>query len=122
MTTNLRIALVVITVIYLFLIIKAIKNKKLQISFSMFWILSGILLIIAILIPNLVEYFTKLLGFELSSNMIFCITIFIAFYLIFQLTIRLSKENEKNIALVQEVSILKKRVQEIEEKLEKKDD
>ena len=82
MTLNLKIALIVITLIYLSLILRKIKNKKLQISFSTFWLVSGVLLIIAIATPNLIEYITKTLGFEIPANMLFCITIFVAFYLI----------------------------------------
>lgn len=116
MNLALRIALIIITVIYLFFILKAIKNKKVQISFSIFWILTGLVLFIAIAIPNMVENISKMLGFELSVNMIFCVAIFICFYLIFNLNILLSKENKKNILLVQEISLLKKRVDELEKK------
>ena len=114
MTLNLKIALIVITLIYLSLILRKIKNKKLQISFSTFWLVSGVLLIISIATPNLIEYITKALGFEIPANMLFCITIFVAFYLIFNLTVKLSKEAQKNTALVQEISLLKKRVEKLE--------
>lgn len=40
MTVNLKIALILMTLIYLVLILKKIKNKKLQLSFSTFWIIS----------------------------------------------------------------------------------
>lgn len=116
MTINLRIALIVITLIYVVLILKKIKDKKLQLSFATFWIVSGVLLVLAIMIPNLIEYLTKLLGFEVPANMLFCITIFTAFYLIFNLTIKLSKEYQKNVLLVQEISLLKDRVEKLEKK------
>ncbi len=119
MGLTLRIALIVITVIYLFFILRAIKHKKVQLSFSVFWILTGLVLVIALAIPNLVENISHLLGFELTVNMIFCVAIFICFYLIFNLNIILSKENKKNILLVQEISLLKKRVEDLEEKQEK---
>ena len=61
-----------------------------------------------------VENLTKLLGFEVQSNMLFCITIFVAFYLIFELTIRVSKVYTNNISLVQEISLLKNRVEQLE--------
>ena len=48
--------------------------------------------------------------------MLFCITIFIAFYLIFNLTIKLSKEYQKSTLLIQEISLLKARVKKLEEK------
>lgn len=118
MHLSLRIALIVITIIYLFLILRAIKNKKVRISFSIFWIFTGLILIIALAIPNLVQNISTMLGFELTVNMIFCVAIFICFYLIFNLNVLLSKENKKNILLVQEISLLKKRVDELENKEE----
>lgn len=116
MPTNLRIALIVITLIYLTLLLKKIKHKKMQLSFSTFWIVSAALLIVATAIPNLIESLTRLLGFEIPANMLFCITIFVAFYLIFNLTVKLSNEYQKNTLLIQEVSLLKERVKKLEEK------
>lgn len=114
MQLTLRIALIIITFIYLFVIIKAIKNKKMQISFSAIWIITGLVLIIAIAIPNMIEIISKLLGFELSVNMIFCAAIFLLFYLVFNLNVLLAKENKNNTLLIQEISILNKRVEELE--------
>lgn len=116
MELPLRIALLVITLVYLFIVLKAIKHKKMQISFSIFWISTGVILIIALLIPNLIQDISAVLGFELTVNMIFCIAIFLAFYLIFQLNILLSKENRKNTLLIQEISLLKKEVEELKKK------
>lgn len=116
MQLTLRIALIIITVIYLYYVLKAIKQKKIKISFSIFWILTGGVLIIALAIPNLITNISKMLGFELTVNMIFCTAIFICFYLIFNLNILLTKENKKNIVLVQELSLLKKRVEILENK------
>lgn len=118
MKSSLNIVLIIITLIYIFLIVRAIKNKKLQMSFSIFWLITGVLLIIALLIPDLVENIASGLGFEVPANMVFCITIFVSFYLIFKLTVSISKENAKNTLLVQEISILKKRVEELENKKE----
>ncbi|MFR0822182.1 MAG: DUF2304 family protein [Clostridia bacterium] len=115
MQLTLRVALLVITCIYLFVILKSIKHKKMQISSSIFWLLTGVVLMIALLIPNLMDMISSILGFELTVNMIFCVTIFIAFYLIFKLTILLSKQSQKNVTLIQEISILKKRVEKLEE-------
>ena len=116
MTINLKIALIIITLIYVFLVLKEIKNKKLKLSFAIFWIISGILLIIAIMTPNLIEYLTKIIGFEVPANMLFCITIFTAFYLIFNLTVKLSKEYQNNVLLIQEISLLKSKVEELEKR------
>ena len=106
---------------YLLIAATVIYKKNLQISFSIFWIISGVLLVIALAIPNLIEVISHKLGFVAPSNMVFCLTIFVAFYLIFKLTIMLAQENEKNTSLIQEISILKKRVESLENEREGKD-
>ena len=120
MALTLKIALIAITAIYILLILRSIRRKKMNVSFSIFWIITGIILIIFAIVPNLVETISKVLGFEAPSNMLFVVTIFMAFYLIFNLTTIVSQENKKNILLIQEVSLLKKKVEELEEKMNDK--
>lgn len=121
MSITLKIALIIITMIYLYLIISSVNKRKMQSSMSIFWIITGFLLIIAIAIPNLIENISSLLGFEKASNMIFCLTIFIAFYLIFNLTMLLAKQTNRNTSLIQEVSILKRKIAKMEEKINERE-
>ena len=114
MQNSLKIALVVILLIYIFIILKAVKKKNMRINYLIFWSITGILLIIALLVPNFVDNVSKFLVFELPINMIFSFAIFIILYLIFDLTKLITKEQNKNITLIQEISILKKRVEELE--------
>lgn len=114
MSVNLTIAVAVIFVLMMFIIINKVRKGKLQLTYSIFWIISGIILVIILLIPNCISNITNLLGFEVTSNMIFFITIVMAFYLILQLMTELSKEAKRNVSLIQEISLLKKRVIDIE--------
>ena len=114
MQLSLKIALIIIVLIYLFCITKAVKRKNMRIGYLIFWSIIGVMLIIALLIPNLVENISKLLGFEMPINMIFSAAIFVILYLIFNLTILISKLQNRNVVLIQEVSMLKKRVEELE--------
>lgn len=119
MQLTLKIALIVIVLIYIFCIMKAVKRKNMRIGYLVFWSITGVILIVALLIPNLVENVSNLLGFEMPINMIFSGAIFVILYLIFNLTILISKEQNKNVLLIQEISMLKKRVEELE-KLEER--
>lgn len=119
MQTPLKIALIAIVLIYIFFILKAVKRKNMRIGYLIFWAITGVLLIIALLIPNLVENISGLIGFGIPINMIFSVAIFIILYLIFDLTTLISKEEKKNTLLIQEISILKKRVAELEKSKEK---
>lgn len=118
MQNNLKIALIIIVIMYIFFIMKSVKRKDMRINYLIFWSISGIALIIALLIPNLVETVSNKIGFEMPINMIFSIAIFIILYLIYNLTIQISKEQAKNVQLIQEISILKQKIEEIEKKIE----
>ena len=114
MNIVLRLVLIFLTVVYLGFLINSIKKQKIQLSFSTFWIISDILLIIAIAIPNWVEKISSYLGIQTPSNMVFLITIFVAYVLIFDLTVKLSQEHKKNVLLIQEISMIKKRIEKLE--------
>ena len=114
MSITLRIFLILITLIYIFVIIKNISKKKIQLSFSLFWTFTALLLIIALAIPNFIGTISSWLGFQVSTNMIFVVTIFILFVLNFKMSLSFEQEKEKTKKLIQETSLLKKKVEDIE--------
>ena len=119
MNIVLRVILIVIMILYLAFITRAVKRKNMRISYLVFWIIIGIFLIIALLFPNLIFAISELIGFEVPLNMIFSIAIFIVLYFIHDLMTIVSKEEKKNTLLIQEISILKKRVEKLEQEINK---
>lgn len=116
MQISLKIALIIVVLIYILCILKAVKRKKMKVNYLIFWLIIGVMLVIALLIPNFVENISSLLGFEMPINMIFSAAIFVILYLIFNLTAKISKEQNINVLLIQEISMLKKRVEDLENK------
>ena len=66
------------------------------------------LLIIAIIIPGLLDFLTNLFGFQTASNMI--LSTFIAVLIVINIasTIVVSRHSKKINKLIQEIAILKK--------------
>lgn len=118
MQLSLRIALIIIMLIYLFFIAKSVKRKNMRIGYLIFWSIIGVVLIIALIVPNLVDNISKLIGFEIPINMLLSGAIFIILYLIFHLMTLISKDEKKITLLIQEISMLKQRVEELENKEE----
>lgn len=116
MQGTLKIALILIVLIYILCIMKAVKRKNMRIGYLIFWSITAVILIVALLIPNLVENISTFLGFEMPINMIFSASIFVILYLIFDLTILITKEYNKNVLLIQEISMIKKRLEDLENK------
>ena len=119
MSVSLKVALILILLIYWTMIIRSVRKKNLRINYLVFWLALGIAMIIALVIPNLADNISNLIGFELPINMIFSFAILVMMYLLYDLTKQITKEQNKNTMLVQELSILKKRVDELEEKVNK---
>lgn len=118
MQLSLRISLIIIMLMYLFFIAKSVKRKNMRIGYLIFWAIMGLMLIIALIVPNFVENISRIIGFGVPINMIFCVAIFIILYLIFNLMTLISREEKKNTLLIQEISILKQRVKNLENKEE----
>lgn len=115
MQLTLKIVLIVILVIYIFCILRSVKKKNMTINYLIFWLITGCILIVALLLPNFVDKISTMLGFGLPINMIFSCAIFVILYLIFNLTKSITKEQTKNTLLIQEISMLKKRIEKLEQ-------
>ena len=111
MNIILKLFLFLILIFQLILIIHTIKKRKMSMRYGSFWIFLLILMSIAVIFPNILISISDFFGFEVASNMIFLVGFFFLFYIIFILTISLSKQKDQIKSLIQEVSILKERVQ-----------
>ena len=101
MSVNLKIFLIILLIFQVVLIINRLKRKKMTI------IIMGVIVVF----PTIVFKLSKLAGFEEPSNMIFLLGFFYLFYVSFIITTSISVQNEKIKTLVQEISILKERVE-----------
>ncbi len=119
---SLKHVMILIILVYLFFILKSVKRKKMRIGYLIFWSFTGLLMIISLIVPNLIEDISKFLGFEVPINMVFSIAIFIILYLIFDITTITSEQENNNVMLIQELSILRKKVDKLEDSLNKNKD
>lgn len=122
MNITLRIFLIILLLVFLALVFLQINKKKISMRYASLWIIIIFLLIIVTIFPGIIIKMANLLGFETTSNMVFLLGFFVLAYLIFVLTTNLSKANEKNKNLVQELSILKKKIEELENRKKVKND
>lgn len=116
MNTTLKLFLLILLLFQLLLIIRIVHKKKLSMKYASFWIFLLILMSIIVIFPSMIFKLSELFGFEVASNMILLIGFFFLFYLIFILTISLSVQNENIKSLIQEISMLKERVDKDEKR------
>jgi hypothetical protein len=111
MASNLKITVLAAAFIILAVVVALLRKGKLPIKFSLLWVIAAIVLILVALIPNFLQLFMQLLGFQTLSNMLIGILIFILFYICIILTVIVSEQKESIKLLIQEVSILKQQNQ-----------
>lgn len=110
MPNLLKIFLIILIIVQLVLIVRTIKLRKLSIRYGSFWIFLLLLMIIPVVFPKIFEIISKFFKFEATSNMVFIIGFFFLFYINFILVTNISVQNDKIKQLIQEVSILKERI------------
>lgn len=102
-------------IVLLFVLYNVVKNKM-NIHYSLIWILWAISMIIISLFPNIVYWITGLLGIQLASNTIFLIFIFLLYCLSFYIFLMISKHNDELVKLNYEIASLKKEIEELKNK------
>ena len=111
---SLRIAILIGIVVYFFILIMLLRQKRLNLKYTLLWLFSGLLMLILSVFPQLLSGITSLLGIQLQSNALFAILFFCGMIILMSLTSIISKQNESIKQLVQYTALLEKRVREVE--------
>ena len=111
-TGNLRLV-VIIFILFLFILIAyLLRKRKLSTKYDIVWFLAIIVMLLTVLLPDVMKYIANLIGFELLSNMLLCIFIAILLFITLALTIVVSSNKRRITLLIEEVSILKKELED----------
>ena len=116
MNIKLRISLIFALVLFFFLVFHLLKRKRINIKYSLLWLLTGIGMLIPVLFPYLLNGMFLFLGISDPLNGLFSLLFFFVLILIMSLTAIVSRMNEKNREIIQTIALLEKRVRELEDK------
>lgn len=109
MSFNLQIIALLFIILLLLTIFYILVKGKISVKYSLVWILSCGVLLIFTIFPKLLGLITRLLGFNVGSNMILASLIGILIFINISLTLIISGQTKKINLLIQEVSILKEK-------------
>ena len=109
MTINLMFVVSIFICLIIFLILYFIKKELIKIKYAVIWLLLFGLLLVFLLVPQVLDCLTLLLGFEVPSNMIFSLILAVLVIISISLTGIVSSQDKKIRALIQEISILKEK-------------
>ena len=107
MSSNLRIVLVTLAIVLVIIILGLVAKNKLPIKYSLFWLLSALVIFLVGLVPDFIGIFTKFIGFETTASLVTGIVIGLLMIITLLLTVIIAEQKRKITLLIQEVSILK---------------
>ncbi|MBD5494020.1 MAG: DUF2304 domain-containing protein [Lachnospiraceae bacterium] len=111
----LRITLIAAVICYFILILYFLKNRALNLKYTLLWLLSGAVMGLFVIFPELLTYIIHIFGIEDNMNGLFIMCIGFMLMIMMALTSIASRQNMKIRSLVQEIGILDKRIRELEE-------
>lgn len=116
MSIVLRIVLILISSITFMIMVRKIRNAKVQIENSLFWIVFSMLLLILSVFPQIAVYAARLLGIQTPVNFIFLFVIFILLLQQFFVSIKISQLENKLKELIQELAVREVLIKEEDKK------
>lgn len=107
MSVELRIVLVVVSLITLLFISKKIRSSKVKLEDSIFWVCFAAVIFLLSIFPHVFYWLSTLIGTYAPVNFVFLLFIFILLIQSFQLSMRISQADTKIKELTQQLAIEK---------------
>ncbi len=111
------VAIVVATVILL-VVLELVRKRKLREEYAFLWIGTAILLMVLALWTDVLDWIKGILGAETQASTLFFGAILFLMLVALQFSVRLTKLTFRNKALGQEVSLLKKDIQDLRDEID----
>ena len=110
MSLNLTTTLVVVSIFLIILTTYFLKKGRIPEKYSLLWYCFSIIILLVGIFPNLFNFVSEKLGFEVMSNLIIGIIVGVLILLTMSLTIMIAGQKKKTMLLIQEISILKSEI------------
>ena len=118
---TLRLVLIAALVVYFVMILAFLKNKTLELRYTLLWMFAGVVLTVLVIWPETLTRLIRLVGIQSNMNGLFLMAIAFIVMIMMSLTSIVSRQTNKIRNLVQEIAILEKQVRELEKETGRKD-
>ena len=116
MSLELRIVLIIASVLAVTYAIFKIRKAELKIDDALYWVASSILLLVMSIFPEVTYFLSDLLGIQSPSNFVFLFMIFMILVKLFALSIDISIQKRRLNNLIQQIAIMNRKSSKDEEK------
>lgn len=112
--STLRIVLIAALLFYFIIILVFLKNKTLELRYTLLWMFAGCILALLVIWPDVLRGFVKAIGIQDNMNGLFIMSFAFVIMIMMSLTSIVSRQANKIKLLVQELAMMEKRIRELE--------
>ena len=121
MTTASYVLGVVSAVLVLGIVIEMLRRRRLRERHALWWLVAGVLALIAGVFPSTLEWAARLVGVQLPTNLIFFVSVAILFLVCLQHATELTTVEAKTRTLAEQSALQELRIRELERQLNGRD-
>lgn len=122
MTIRIRVAIILILFLGIVAIVNLVRKRNLELKYALTWLFLGIGMLIAVLIPGLMDSISVALGIYNPMNMVFFLGFLFSVIVIFSLTMSVSRNSNRVRKMAQKIALNEYRSNKISQKLIKQKD
>lgn len=112
--STLRFTLCIAVICYFIIILYYLKKRMLDLKYTLLWLVAGLVMGIMVFFPELLVRFVRILGIESNMNGLYVLLLSFIIAILMALTSIASRQTLKIKILVQEISMMEKRIRDLE--------
>jgi hypothetical protein len=90
-------------------VLQLVVRRRLLLKYAALWLGVGIVLVVVALVPGLLAWLSRLFGFEVPANFLFSVGATLLLLISLQLSVELSRVEQRIQRLAEELAILQER-------------
>jgi hypothetical protein len=107
---------IVSALLILAVVIEMLRRRRLRERHAVWWLVAGVLALVAGVFPATLEWIAALVGIEVPTNLVFFVSIAVLFLVALQNSAELTELESKTRVLAEQVALLELRITQNEQK------
>ena len=117
-TRRLQLTALLVGILFLVMMIELIRKNRVSLKYALLWLFSGAVMLLLAVFPKLLDMLSRLIGVYSPVNALFAILLCCGLVLMISFSVIMSGNKKAIVRLTQEISLLEKRIRELEKKQE----
>ena len=114
-TQRLQMVALIAGILFLVMMIDLIRKNRVTVKYALLWLLSGVIMIVLAVFPQLLDLLAGLIGVYSPVNALFAILLCCGLVLMISFSVIMSGNKKAIVKLMQEISLLENRIRKLEE-------